>query len=1624
MNRKVLIFVLLVFAGLNISAQNYGNEWINYSQNYYKIPISKTGIYSISETELENFGIPTGSFNPQNVQIFHNGQEIPLYIDGESLGLTTYIEFYAEKNGGGLDTALFDSLQSQTNPYYSLINDTSAYFLTWNNSFSNLRYENESDTNFDDYGLSPYCKKTVLSQYTSKYYYGKTDCEYTKAEGWFDNTAISLGNTIKKTIETPNSYSSNTNATIKFALATFSSYQHHINVENVGFSFDTTFSGLTHIIKSFSFSSSLIENTSTIYFKSINDLDQRTDYSTVSYIEITYPHTYDFEDKNNFNFTVPHNSNNKTLIKITNFDIDNSNIILYDITNNKRIAAVTDNDTIKAIINKSLVDVNCVITNQNAINKVRTISKVVFVDYSKNQSDYVIISHKNLFDISEDYKNYRNAKLVFIDDLYNQFAYGINKHPIAIKNFANYIINTWGSIPKNLLLLGKSISAQYYRKDSRNYLNTLVPSFGEPTSDMLLTAGLNGTNFEPAIPTGRISAKNPEQVELYLDKVIEYENSEPELWMKNILHFGGGKSSSEQSIFATYLNNYENIIEDTSFGGSVSTFLKNSSDPIQITQTDSIKNLINGGCSLLTFFGHAAASGFDQNIDEPSAYKNKGKYPFLFANSCYSGNIHLPNTQSTSEKWVLIKEKGVIGFIAVVFEGYTSYLNKYSLEFYKNLSFQNYGGSIGESMKMTSQKIEKGNLENSRIKSTCLEMTLHGDPALKFFSPDLPDLSVSQSSIKFSPSHISSQIDSFNVNIVISNIGKALIDTFIVGLTRTFSNGLSETNNYTMYSSLYKDTIKIKLPIDKTKGAGNNKFDVYVDAMNQIQELNENNNQTSVNLFIRSNEIIPVYPFQYSIIPTDSITLKASTGDPFSGEQKFIFEIDTTINFNSSFKTNKLINHKGGVVEWELPFKLTQNQVYFWRVSKYYENPENMIWKTSSFIYIPEKTGWSQSTFSQIQNNDFNFIDKNVSEQKFEFITTPKKLHCHNVGSPYTDTHFRSIEYTIDGAGDYSACGAAQAIIVVVIDSLTLEPWESDHANYGHRDYPKCFSRSRTDKYFVFSTDIISLSKLAIMLEDSIPKGNYVLAYTFRNGNFENWGNDLYSAFENLGATYVRNLENNYPYIFFVKKGQKNTAQEVFGSSTIDVVDLYVDIETNFNYGDITSELIGPSKHWTSFFGDYYSLEENSQDSISLKIIGLDNSGNQKVLKKSISGKNIIELNDIDAAQYPFIKLNFFTQDNHLKTPAQINKWQIYYTQAPEIAINPSINNYFYKDTIQEGDNVIFSTTIENISDCNADSINVSYWLQDENNNSIILCDKKIDSLSANSYLIDTLKFSSLEHAGANSLWIEVNPINAETGNYYQIEQYHFNNIANKNFYVTTDETNPILDVTFDGRHIINQDLISAKPEIIIQLLDENKFIALNDTSLFAVYLKQANEVEEKRIYFSKNLIWEPAQLPDNGCKIYYYPDFTTDGEYQLRVQAKDKSSNESGDYDYQISFNVITKSTITNIFNYPNPFSTSTRFVFTLTGSEIPSDLRIQILTITGKLVKVINLAQVENIHIGQNITEYTWDGKDCYGDQLANGVYFYRVISSINGEQIEKRPSETNKFFTKQFGKMYLMR
>jgi len=342
------------------------------------------------------------------------------------------------------------------------------------------------------------------------------------------------------------------------------------------------------------------------------------------------------------------------------------------------------------------------------------------------------------------------------------------------------------------------------------------------------------------------------------------------------------------------------------------------------------------------------------------------------------------------------------------------------------------------------------------------------------------------------------------------------------------------------------------------------------------------------------------------------------------------------------------------------------------------------------------------------------------------------------------------------------------------------------------------------------------------------------------------------------------------------------------------------------------------------------------------------------------------------------------------------------------------------------------SVDIDNIYDLPMDSLRVEFYNFDNNRTRHNISAIKLDSLRVGKSLTASVKFSSRGYAGNNSLWVEANPYDT----LHQAEQVHFNNLGQVKFRVNKDAINPILDVTFDGVHILDGDIVSAKPDIVIQLHDENKYLALNDTSKFRIYLRTPSQALHSLYFHDINpstgtlqMRFTPAILPHNSCRIDYTPVFSEDGTYQLQVDATDISLNESGRNSYSISFEVINKSMISEVLNYPNPFSTSTRFVFTLTGSEIPGHFRIRIMTVSGKVVREIFLNELGNIHIGRNITDYAWDGKDQYGDQLANGLYLYQVTTDItdaNGhsQAIDHLETQADPYFKKGWGKMYLLR
>ncbi|MBX2893563.1 MAG: type IX secretion system sortase PorU [Saprospiraceae bacterium] len=112
-------------------------------------------------------------------------------------------------------------------------------------------------------------------------------------------------------------------------------------------------------------------------------------------------------------------------------------------------------------------------------------------------------------------------------------------------------------------------------------------------------------------------------------------------------------------------------------------------------------------------------------------------------------------------------------------------------------------------------------------------------------------------------------------------------------------------------------------------------------------------------------------------------------------------------------------------------------------------------------------------------------------------------------------------------------------------------------------------------------------------------------------------------------------------------------------------------------------------------------------------------------------------------------------------------------------------------------------------------------------------------------------------------------------------------------------------------------------------------------------------------------------------------------GRHTLHVKGWDIANN-SGEGYTEFVVAEDGKAALAHVLNYPNPFTTNTWFQFehNLAGQVL--DVQISIFTVSGKLVKTIIHSTPAD---GYRVNDINWNGKDDYGDQLARGVYLYRV-------------------------------
>ncbi|HSC52224.1 MAG TPA: C25 family cysteine peptidase [Phnomibacter sp.] len=1352
------LFAILSFWFITTTAsgQSFRNEWIDYSKTYYKFPVAYDRLYRISKASLTAIGL--GNVPAQDFQLWRNGEEVAIYTTEETgpLAANGYIEFIGKMNDGKPDNELFAKPSDQVNNERSYFSDTAWHYLTVNAGKANKRIKAAANnvvttplvadsffmyrqkhlpTYLWNYGAAP---ELALQAIRSSL--------LNEGEGWaspafnyyypqnFGLSALQFfpnGPALEYAFSVSGNYSMG---------GPFSTLNRNIitelNDSLVASTFVAGYAMARDTVRNLS--KSIIKNDA-LAIKMSSTNDYWWDNSYLNTFSLLYPRKFNFGGAYFFEFSLAANSKGNH-IRVNGFQTDGLPAIAYDLTSGKRYVATTKSDSSLLLLEPSAVARNIVFANQaNTLINVSTFSSVRFKDFvAATQGNFLIITSKAFLqpgsnNAVENYKTYRSSaaggshKVVVydVDDLAEQFAYGIIRHPLSIRNFIRYCNAKFTEKPKHIFLIGRG--TQYEQIRGLGYFPgkeelSGVPTFGTPTSDNLLAAADNSSPV-PTVPIGRLSAVSNEEVQTYLDKVKMYEallndpgkTPENRNWHKEVLQLIGGDDAFLAGQIKNYFNRYTQIVTDTFVSANAITYQRVNNPNFSVDMSK-ISNGIDSGVGLLTYFGHSSTSGIDFNLNNPEDYHNSnGKYQVMIANGCKAGNIfdlNLSRLQSkaitVSENYIFAKNTGAISFISNSDLGVLQYMHLFTNEFYKSFTRSSYGKSIGtiqqEAIKNAwavtgaSDPVNRSNLE---------QVVLHSDPAIIPFPYPAADYTTSKESIQFETRPITVAHDSVWVKVKVANIGRAKNDSVDVLIQRETPSGKLITLLSTKIAKLNnQDSVRVKIGFKGMVDAGTNYIIATVDPLNLKTEMTKTNNIGRLAFMLDTAAIVPVFPYDLSIVNNAPVLLTGSTANPAAKPLSYRFQLDTSKNFNSPALVTIDTSTIGGAVNFQPNTSWRNNTVYYWRLS-----PVSLgiatNWSNASFLYnTAVGTGSNQSHYFQHLQSSFNTMMLNATSRKFEFGNKLQNLYIEHGIYPTSGTENSHFSVMVNGLRNiYSAC-IGQSIIFNVFDGASFAQWDNSSGGRFGSAYICDYGREYNFEFYYHPHD--NRKKIMDFL-DSIPKGAYVVARLVLDPPYDSsfaqyWKKDtliygknksLYHYLVKQGFKELDSLNKPRTFSFVFRKDDSISFKPTyrFSEGLFDRIHTSASPTTKDTSGWIYSPEFGPASQWkTLSWQATKDADTNSKGNALLQLYGIFASGQSTLLRTILPAEQTVDISGYNASQYPKMQLRMRSSDTAAAKPMQLNYWRLAFDPIADGAL--SARDYWkwngdtisaYKDSLTLG---------------------------------------------------------------------------------------------------------------------------------------------------------------------------------------------------------------------------------------------------------------------------------------------------------------------------------------------------
>jgi len=738
------------------------------SGNWYKISTSTDGIYKITYTDLQAYGINPSTIDPRKLKIFGNGggmltqannapkindlQEIAIKVIGEGDGVfnaTDYVLFY----GQAPDKWNYNYSSQTFSHEKNLYSDFAYYFITiGSTNGKRIAAQNSSVSAITN----------TSNKYDNLIFHELDSINLIKSGRlWFgENFDTQLSYTFNFNLSNLDLSSS---AKINTAVAARSpiSSQVEVNADgNISTIPITQVNTASYVARYANLATSSMNFTPSSAAISITFTYNKPDTGSIAWLNY-----FELITRNNLS----KNTNQLLFMDKTNIGVGNttkfqvSNTIssdfVWEITNHNNV--VEQNKTFTTGVTEFTLSTDSL--REFIVFDLTNLLTPTFVNQVPNQNlhgitspEMIIVTPPNFVNEATTLANFHlsndgiTAEVVTTEEVYNEFSSGA-QDITAINNLMEYLYNQPSSPLKYLLLFGDG-SYDYKNRITPN--TNFVPTYqsensidpiGSLTSDDYFglldsTEGAWVGIEYMDIAIGRLPVKNNQEANDIVNKIIYYKTNVTSFdnWRKTITFIGDDEDGNTHMTQANALSDLvetiscEHIIEKIYLDEYVQVVNGNQQSYPEVEQK--IVNAFRRGSIIMNYTGYGGTAGLAlENILDTNSLDtlNNNNYPLMILATSESSRYDNPSFTSFGEQFLLKPNAGSIASFSttrLVFSSPNFTLNQTTYNTIFNKANGQYK-TIGEVFKEV--KNLNANDQNNR------NFTLLGDPALTLNFPEL-----------------------------------------------------------------------------------------------------------------------------------------------------------------------------------------------------------------------------------------------------------------------------------------------------------------------------------------------------------------------------------------------------------------------------------------------------------------------------------------------------------------------------------------------------------------------------------------------------------------------------------------------------------------------------------------------------------------------------------------------------------------------------------------------------------------------------------------------------------------------------------------------------------------------